>query len=866
MLVRLGLNIIHVPTSQLLIRTRVQEPSVIIADTSLTATSELLQRIHQESEGRCLVIGYGGAEPNGDITFVDPSDPSSICEKISGYLTKRFKWQLRSLSSSSAPPLSPQTSAPSSTPQLRTSRLPFRSSGLGEDRESGESFSIPRSLRPTNSYFNPSIGWNPSPSPTQSYSVVPSYSQRTPISVEEASRRGTIPPTQSSLSDALSARISEAESRITSPTSDFDDKSFPGGLQPPQAEQPWQIPARIIGSMLKPISDWEAPHSELASVEPSRPSRDSVSETPLSEDSVFRDEVTSAHWESPKAPTDSSHSAPNSSIPQTEFSPVIRNQGTDEVIRNLPTSIPPPLHQENEERTPPPAIPSFAAIAPPPPSSPTIAESFPSKEANEQPRSFQTVAPPRLNSFTTESIKQNRVSPLVPRFEAVNNLASSHKNIARPGDAPTVPPPRRQNDDALELDLPDIAALTTSAMPRDANVPKFEPPTSGRTEPSDVFQAPAPPANRPAPAIPPPPAAYPPQGKTITDASLTEQLRTIRNVLPGIALAIKARLTGALCLEFTDGIRRILFKDGEFLTIVSGMPGENLLQYLVLRGEVRQETANQLIPHLPHSGRLIGAALVARGILTQEQLWPVLRSYGLWLLCQSLFADLAQIKFETDLPTRLSDEPQVFASTPAVSLLIEAVQRSLSPASAKQKLGKPSHQLHIIEEHLSRNIGLDELFIERVNACNRLTLSEAARRLLEDDYAALLALRELNLIEFVATLQQAVQQEHQFEEEVDHTASLAQLRLRCELSKQGDYFKVLGVSPDAPHFEIRQCYEELKHRFAPSSMMYALASAEDLDIELINQILDEAYFILGNETKRSRYSKALGLNLRRSSN
>ncbi len=55
------------------------------------------------------------------------------------------------------------------------------------------------------------------------------------------------------------------------------------------------------------------------------------------------------------------------------------------------------------------------------------------------------------------------------------------------------------------------------------------------------------------------------------------------------ARVVRSRYTGALAFEDTTGIRRVLFRDGDFVTAASGADGESLVAFLTQRGDLPNE-------------------------------------------------------------------------------------------------------------------------------------------------------------------------------------------------------------------------------------------------------------------------------------
>ncbi len=127
-----------------------------------------------------------------------------------------------------------------------------------------------------------------------------------------------------------------------------------------------------------------------------------------------------------------------------------------------------------------------------------------------------------------------------------------------------------------------------------------------------------------------------------------------------LALAVRSRYTGAIAFENGDGIRRVVFRDGDFVTAATSADDESLVACLTERGSLPADAAGKLGRKLPLFGRHAGAALIAHGYLQQDELWPVLRSHAEWLIGRIARLERAETGVESEVPARLATEPAVF--------------------------------------------------------------------------------------------------------------------------------------------------------------------------------------------------------------
>lgn len=156
------------------------------------------------------------------------------------------------------------------------------------------------------------------------------------------------------------------------------------------------------------------------------------------------------------------------------------------------------------------------------------------------------------------------------------------------------------------------------------------------------------------------------------------------------ARVVRARYTGALAFEDSTGIRRVVFRDGDFVTAASGADGESLVAFLTQRGDLPNDVSARIGRKLPQFGRHAGAALIAQGHLRQDDLWPVLRAHAEWLVARLVSLASGAVGLEADVPIRLQAEPAVFGGATGAEVLVEIVRRAVSPEQAMLRLGGPN--------------------------------------------------------------------------------------------------------------------------------------------------------------------------------
>jgi hypothetical protein len=342
--------------------------------------------------------------------------------------------------------------------------------------------------------------------------------------------------------------------------------------------------------------------------------------------------------------------------------------------------------------------------------------------------------------------------------------------------------------------------------------------------------------------------------------------------LRAFAQAVATRVTGVLRVDEAAGIRRIVLQDGDVVTAASSVEGESLLGYLQSRGDLAADVVKRLEGRVPPFGRLAGAALVAHGHLHQEQLWDVLQAHAAWLLTRTVAVSRGQLAFESEAPARLKGEPPVFGGTPGPALVVEIARRAVTPAEAIARLGGPEVRLATGERgRLVDECGLEEGDETLVRSAVGASVREvvAARG---DEVAPLLyALVALGVISALAAARPAVPAPRPapgggapsepidalLDAELDDGAVRARIAARRALVEDGDYFAILGVPRAATGYEIRRAYVELRRALDPSRVLRPSLADLVSDLELVLQVLDEAYDVLKDATRRERYRRAI---------
>lgn len=331
------------------------------------------------------------------------------------------------------------------------------------------------------------------------------------------------------------------------------------------------------------------------------------------------------------------------------------------------------------------------------------------------------------------------------------------------------------------------------------------------------------------------------------------------DVLRALAELIRNRYSGSFAVEDDQGVRRVVLRDGDFVVVASGIDSESLVAFLIQRGDLSAD-ASRLERKLPHFGRHAGAALIAHGHLRQDELWPVLRAHAEWLLGRTLAVENGSVALETELPPRLQGEPAVFGGATGAEVLIETVRRVLAPEQALMALGGQRGRLAPgPSRQLLNECALEPQETAIIEQCAGKTVQEVLSQAGTNDFVpALQALVALGVLSVLApSANDKTEDKPEPRDAFDDAAIRSRIELRRGLVDEGDYYAFLGIDRDATGYQIRHAYLDLRREFEPSRLLTAATADLRDDVDVILEVLDEAYEVLRDPTRRERYRRAL---------
>lgn len=903
-----GYLVVDVPLSMLVNRVAVQRPALILCDVDADAALETTHRLRDVPGGSgvdLIFLGESGRTLNemadaviheSSGIFIRPVDTYALLRKVEALIgpppvqiiSSRPPGSRNETPSSpplSAPPLSPPHShrplitpsvPPPSTPDVLLDRRSFvpRGSNPPSSEREARSFNQGDVALVEPSYAVPSS--RPPASSQHPDSGMPSLPPPVPlgVSLDAESLESSEPAiAHAGMSPDLESLLARAEQRVSQTNNgSAASTSSPPPRLTPEEEVDAVLPPDVLAALDDPL-DEEGDLDDESSVG-SRVSQGTRTGSEGGRDGTSAKEGTNAKepstnrfsaGQSADEPHEASDAA-TGALPGARssdrpglFGDAARTGITGMQAPNSTTGVgdltggrgvtttgfvpPPPV---SPRHNPYPDDPARRATTPPPPrpkdSAPPEQTGLAQPPERDFDRALDTgrgspaLAPPRVpweGQIEAPAMSEGERGPATtaePRWSPISA-----------DQAPTVPPPAMSD------------AEPESRLPTPPPLPVM-PVTLGERPPATTRMAR--PLERERSAAPPQPAD--PRAAAPSELEVPEVLRE-GDAIRVLSRAVRGRFSGALAFENDAGIRRVVLRDGDFVTAASSIHAETLLAFLVKRGSISQEVAVQLGRRLPPFGRHAGAALIAHGHLRQDDLWPVLRSHAEWVLTHTASMTQGGAEVEEDIPGRLEAEPAVFGGATGAEVLVEVVRRAVSPYEAVRRLGGNNARVaRGSHPELLSECALDEREVQLINRAQSNTVREVLDSAGNDHFAPVLyALLELGVVESLGPARHSEQPQDVEVDRLDDEAVRERVVARRRLVDEADYFTLLGLARDATAYDIRRAYLELRKEFEPNRMLTARVADLADDVHLIVEVLDEAYDVLRDDVRRERYRRAI---------
>jgi hypothetical protein len=438
---------------------------------------------------------------------------------------------------------------------------------------------------------------------------------------------------------------------------------------------------------------------------------------------------------------------------------------------------------------------------------------------------------------------------------------------APPATLPLDAPARSLRDAALAIPRTPAA----SAAPREG----FDAPPTPSLVPAFTGFA-GPPSFGAPPSFAAAPPSFDPRSRAAlpADATIPPQAPEPAEGLPAaLAPGVAPELIGALVRErasgvltFADGTasRAITLREGDVSVVQSTHPEDNLVVLLERRGLLARDALGAL--NLSPIPRLACAALVARGFLAQDDLWPALRLHGEQVLSAMLASIRGSVAFVAGRVAE--DGPSPFGALSGAAVFVRAFLLAHDvgtlAARAQRRPFKVVPGPHF--EGREDSLGGTEAARDLEPILDR-TIDARSLPALGPALATLEALALLGVVAIVDALPAESERAPATplasplaSASLDADALRLRIGARRKLVDEGDYFALLGVSPRANAFEIRQAYLELRRTFEPARVLqHPELRAFEEDLRVILEVVEEAYVVLRDDARRERYRRAIGL-------
>ena len=326
-----------------------------------------------------------------------------------------------------------------------------------------------------------------------------------------------------------------------------------------------------------------------------------------------------------------------------------------------------------------------------------------------------------------------------------------------------------------------------------------------------------------------------------------------------IAALLRRHASGVLTFAEAGASRAITLRDGDISGAQSTYPEDALVTLLDQRGLVSRATLGPL--SLSPIPRLACAALVARGFLAQDDLWPALRIHGEHVVRAMLASSRGAVSFvEGRLP---DDGPSPFGALSGGAVFVRCFCLAQEVATFRDRAAHRAFELTPGPRFDDRDDVLGGADVNHDLAPFLHVLIDAAvGDRIEPALVTLEALVHLDIltvIDRIAVDERPTPAPTAGSAFLDADALRQRIASRRRLVDEADYFALLGLTPTANAFEVRQAYLEFRRAFEPARVLQhpELRTLED-DLKTVLDVVEEAYQVLRDDARRERYRRAIG--------
>lgn len=324
----------------------------------------------------------------------------------------------------------------------------------------------------------------------------------------------------------------------------------------------------------------------------------------------------------------------------------------------------------------------------------------------------------------------------------------------------------------------------------------------------------------------------------------------------------RQRITGRITFRRGHARKSVLFDKGRPVFASSTLAEDRLGALLYREGKISNTQHGEGYVRAIESGKRMGEMLVEMGYLKRRELLPTVRRH-LEDLIYSLFAwdtgeyEIVEGGFAAGERIRISRHP--------AAMILEGVRRKLDQDTLMALVGSPSSVLEIVDDRQCRTVVsvADLSPIERkviASFDGERSLADIAERSsigLLPVYQLAYGLVALQAAQVVRLDDEAAAEDTEADGEAEDAIDRQRVLAKLALVSEADYFALLGVRRDATGFEIQRAYEAARQDYASEVFSPVVRRALADEIAEINEMLDEAYRVLRDDTLRHAYLRNL---------
>ncbi len=327
-----------------------------------------------------------------------------------------------------------------------------------------------------------------------------------------------------------------------------------------------------------------------------------------------------------------------------------------------------------------------------------------------------------------------------------------------------------------------------------------------------------------------------------------------------LSACYRARATGLLEVRGRVGTRTVYLELGRVVGAHSQVSAEGLSEVAYRLGRITAEARRWLLTNAAGvSPRRAALALVEGGHLKAQELYDTVRAQTLAALFGAFSEDEGTWQWHE---VACEEEARVALPEHPFALVMEGVRRKYPMHRIHRRLGGPATVVALRE---GADLSLLGLSSRERRIAERVDGTRSAEELVflgglgeEATYQVLYGLVVTGLAELKVR--------GPMPEGRAGSPEVAEAELRIDRERieekfrqavDADYFEILGITPDATGYEIREAWERLVREFNPAN--FGAPAYRDLwgKLEEIRRALDDAYEVLRDEGLRADYLEAL---------